>query len=178
MTESLPGTPSLKNSARTVQDALDAAGVACEVREFPASTRTAAEAAAAIGCEVAQIAKSIVFRSASSDRAVMVVAMGTHRVDEKKVKALVGEKIRKADAEFVRRTIGFAIGGVPPCGHATEVMILLDQGLQSFEVLWAAAGTPNAVFKLSPDELQTLTGASFVDVSVDVVEKSGSRGDQ
>ena len=155
----------LKTSARTVQQALDAAGVPCEVKEFPASTRTAADAAAAIGCRVAEIAKSIVFQAVDSGRAVMVVASGENRVDEKKVKALVGGKIRKADADFVRQATGFAIGGVPPCGHATELMIFLDQDLRSFDVLWAAAGTPNAVFRLTPDQLQTLTGAEFVDVA-------------
>lgn len=155
----------LKASARTVQEALDAAGVPCEVKEFPASTRTAADAAAAIGCKVAEIAKSIVFKAANSDTAILVVASGDNRVDEKKVKALVGGKIRKADADFVRRATGFAIGGIPPCGHAAELTIFLDQDLRSFDTLWAAAGTPNAVFRLTPDQLQTLTGADFVDVA-------------
>lgn len=154
----------LKNSAQAVQDALDAAGVPCEVKEFPASTRTAADAAAAIGCQVAEIAKSIVFKGAESGRAVMVVASGTERVDEKKVRALIGEKTGKADADFVRRATGYAIGGVPPCGHAGDVTLLLDENLRSFDVLWAAAGTPNAVFRLTPEQLQRLTGANFVDV--------------
>lgn len=132
--------------------------------EFDASTRTAAEAAAAIGCTVAQIAKSILFR-AESGRAVMVVASGTNRVDERKVSALLGEKIGRADADFVRATTGYAFGGVPPVGHAGPVTMLLDQDMLAFETIWAAAGTPNAVFALSPAELAELTGAGFADIA-------------
>lgn len=139
-------------------------GAGFRVLEFDAGTRTAGEAAAAIGCAVAQIAKSILFR-AESGRPVLVVACGTNRVDERKVAALVGERIGRADAEFVRAATGFAIGGVPPVGHATAPVVLLDRDLAAFEEIWAAAGTPNAVFRLTPDQLATLTGAGFVDVA-------------
>ena len=136
------------------------------VLEFDASTRTSAGAAAAIGCEVAEIAKSLVFKGARTGRPVLVVASGTNRVDEKKVAALIGEKIGRADAEFVREATGFAIGGVPPVGHATPPFTLIDEDLFRFEAIWAAAGTPNAVFKLTPAELQELTGGEVAAVAI------------
>jgi len=136
------------------------------VLEFDASTRTSAEAAAAIGCEVAEIAKSLVFKGARTGRPVLVVASGTNRVDEKKVAALIGKKIGRADAEFVREATGFAIGGVPPVGHATPPLTLIDEDLFRFEAIWAAAGTPNAVFKLTPAELQELTGGEVAAVAI------------
>jgi prolyl-tRNA editing enzyme YbaK/EbsC (Cys-tRNA(Pro) deacylase) len=129
-----------------------------EVLEFDAPTRTAAEAAAAIGCEVAQIAKSLLFRAATSGRPVLVIASGPNRVDEARVAALIGEPIGRADAAFVREKSGFAIGGVPPVGHATPPEVLIDETLLRLDTLWAAAGTPNAVFRLTPDELVSLTG--------------------
>jgi prolyl-tRNA editing enzyme YbaK/EbsC (Cys-tRNA(Pro) deacylase) len=153
--------PASAPSALKVQAVL---GPGFRVLEFDAGTRTAAEAAAAIGCAVAQIAKSILFR-AESGRPVLVVASGTNRVDERKVAALVGERIGRADAEFVRAATGFAIGGVPPVGHATAPVVLLDRDLLRFAEIWAAAGTPNAVFRLTPDELAGLTGAGFVEVA-------------
>ena len=152
--------PATAPSALRVQAVL---GEGFRVLEFDASTRTAAEAAA-IGCTVAQIAKSILFR-AESGRPVLVVASGTNRVDERKVAALLGERIGRADAEFVREATGFAIGGVPPVGHATPPVVLLDRDLQQFDEIWAAAGTPNAVFRLTPDQLARLTGAGFVEVA-------------
>lgn len=148
-------------SALAVQAVL---GPAFAVMEFDASTRTAAEAAAAIGCAVAEIAKSLVFRAASG-RPVLVVASGDNRVDEAKVAALVGEPIGRADAAFVREATGYAIGGVAPVGHATAPVTLIDADLRRFETIWAAAGTPNAVFRLTPDDLARLTGAAFADVA-------------
>ena len=146
----------LSASARRVQDALRDAGFAGEVVELAASTRTSAEAAAAVGCSVAQIAKSIVFRAASG-RAVLVIASGINRIDERKVAAALGEKIGKADAEFVRERTGFVIGGVPTFGHATPPHVLLDEDLFALDEIWAAAGTPNAVFRLTPAALESLT---------------------
>ena len=156
--------PPLKASARRVRDALAAKGVAFEIREFPASTRTSAEAAAAIGCEIGQIAKSLIFRAKKTDRPVLVMASGANRVDEKALAALVGEKIGRADADFVRRTTGFAIGGVPPLGHATPPVTLIDRDLLAFGEIWAAAGTPNAVFRLAPQDLCTLTGGQVANI--------------
>ncbi len=148
----------LKASARRVQAALAEAGFGFEVREFPASTRTAAEAAAAIGCTVGQIAKSLVFRAKASDRPVLVVTSGVNRVDERKVGSLLGEKIGRADADFVREKTGFSIGGVPPVGHREAPVVIVDEDLLDYGEIWAAAGTPNAVFRLTPDDLVAMTG--------------------
>lgn len=143
---------------------LAAAGISTQVVEFDQPTRSAAEAAEAIGCSVAEIAKSIVFKGAASGRAIVVVASGDNRVSEKKVAALVGEKLARADADFVREATGYAIGGVAPLGHAGPVTLLLDQDLQRFGTVWAAAGTPFSVFPLSPDQLAGLCGATWSDV--------------
>ena len=163
--------PQLSSSAQKVQDALSRHGVDLRVVEMPASTRSAAAAAAAIGCEVAQIAKSLIFRAKESDRPVLVIASGTNRVDEKKVAALLGEAIGKADADFVRARTGFVIGGVPPVGHAEALTTLIDADLLAFDEIWAAAGTPNAVFRLLPTELVRITGGLVADV------KTGTRID-
>lgn len=155
----------LKESARRVQEALAAGGFGHEVVEMPASTRTSAEAAAAVGCEVAQIAKSIVFRAKTSDRPVLVIASGSNRVDEKKVAALMGEKLGRADAEFVRARTGFAIGGVPPLAHSEPPVIFIDEDLLACDEIWAAAGTPNAVFRLNPRDLVAMTGGRVAEVA-------------
>jgi prolyl-tRNA editing enzyme YbaK/EbsC (Cys-tRNA(Pro) deacylase) len=152
--------PATSPSALKVQAVL---GARFDVLEFDAGTRTAEDAAAAIGCEVAQIAKSLVFRAASG-RPVLVVASGAHRVDEKTVAALVGEPITRANADFVRDATGFAIGGVPPVGHRTAPVALIDESLLAFEEIWAAAGTPNAVFRLTPADLMALTGGTVAAV--------------
>ena len=151
-------------SARRVQEALAARGFAFDVKEFPESTRTSAEAAAAIGCAVGEIAKSLVFRGAESGEAVLIIASGANRVDSAKAEALLGEAIGRADADFVRAATGFAIGGVPPLGHDRPLVTLIDEDLLAFEVIWAAAGTPNAVFRLSPSDLSDLTGGRIGDV--------------
>ena len=135
------------------------------VMEFDASTRTAEDAAKAIGCTVAQIAKSLVFRTRQSDRPLLVVASGVNRVDEKAVGRIIGEKIGRADADFVRGQTGFSIGGVPPVGHRVAPIVLLDEDLRTYPEIWAAAGTPNAVFKLTPGELESLTGGTFADIA-------------
>jgi prolyl-tRNA editing enzyme YbaK/EbsC (Cys-tRNA(Pro) deacylase) len=155
----------LSPSARKVQAALAAFGLGLEVCEFAASTRTAADAAAAIGCTVGQIAKSILFRAADSNRPVLVIACGTNRVDEKKVAALLGEKLAKADADFVRTRTGFAIGGVPPVGHTTAPETFVDRDLMAFGEIWAAAGTPNAVFRLTPQDLARITGGTVAAIA-------------
>lgn len=154
----------LKPSARKVQETLAARGFANEVVELPSSTRTAAEAAAAVGCDVGQIVKSLVFRGRRTGRAVLVVASGSHRVDEAAVQALVGEEIERANPEFVREQTGFAIGGVPPVGHARELVTLIDEELMRHERIWAAAGHPQAVFPLTPAELVAMTGGKVAKV--------------
>jgi len=146
----------LSPSARRVQEYLEARGFALSVVELPGSTRTAVDAATAIGCEVAQIVKSLIFKGKTSGEAVLVVASGVNRVDEKKITALLGESIGKADADFVRAATGFAIGGVPPVGHATPIRTVMDEDLLNFSEIWAAAGTPHAVFRLTPAILREL----------------------
>jgi prolyl-tRNA editing enzyme YbaK/EbsC (Cys-tRNA(Pro) deacylase) len=153
--------PATAPSALKVQAAL---GDGFQVVEFDASTRTSEDAAAAIGCTVAEIAKSLVFKAASG-RPVLVIASGTNRVDGKKVRTLIGEKIARADADFVREATGYAIGGVPPLAHATAPVVLIDGDLEAFETIWAAAGTPNSVFRLTPADLVRLTGGQVADVA-------------
>jgi prolyl-tRNA editing enzyme YbaK/EbsC (Cys-tRNA(Pro) deacylase) len=154
----------LKPSAQKVQDALRARGFRNQVIEFAASTRTSAEAAAAVGCTVEQIAKSVVFIGKASGQPLLVIASGGNRVDEKKVQALVGEKITRADADFVRAQTGFVIGGVPPLGHDRPLRTFIDADLLAYAEIWAAAGHPNAVFRLTPDELVQMTGGVVADV--------------
>jgi len=157
----------LRDASRRIQEALDAFGVGLAVKEFPASTRTAADAAATIGCTVEQIAKSLIFRGKDSDRPVLVIASGANRVDEKKVKAVLGEAIGKADAEFVREKTGFSIGGVPPVGHAVPPEVLIDRDLMALGEIWAAAGTPFAVFRLDPETLRRITSGTVADLRRD-----------
>ena len=152
--------PTAQRNAQLLQQA----GILTDVVEFEEPVRTSAEAAAAIGCSVAEIAKSIVFRGQASGSAVMVVASGDNRVSEAKVAVLVGEALGRADADFVRAATGYAIGGVAPFGHAQTCRVLLDEDLQRFVAVWAAAGTPYSVFPLSPAQLQQLTGAGWSDI--------------
>lgn len=154
--------PAAQSSALKVQAAL---GAGFRVLEFEDSTRTAADAAAAIGCTVAQIAKSVIFRAADSGRPVLVVASGVNRVDEKKITALLGEKVKSADADFVRDKTGFVIGGVPPLAHSIPPVTFLDRDLEHLGRIWAAAGTPNSVFELTWDDLIRLTGGTVADVA-------------
>ena len=147
------GGPALSSSARRVQEALGKLGFTLAVVELPQSTRTAAEAASAVGAGVGQIVKSLIFRGADSNRAILVLASGSNKVDEAKVAALLGEPLAKADADFVRAHTGFVIGGVPPVGHLEPMPTFIDEDLLAYDSLWAAAGTPNAVFKLTPREL-------------------------
>jgi prolyl-tRNA editing enzyme YbaK/EbsC (Cys-tRNA(Pro) deacylase) len=156
---------SLSSSAQKVQQALQAIGLQLEVVELPASTHTSQEAAQAIGCQVGQIAKSIVFRAGTSQQAVLVIASGPNRVNENVIEELIGEPIVKADAEFVRQKAGFVIGGVPPVGHVEHLQTFIDQDLLGYADIWAAAGTPHAVFHLTPDELLRMTGGLVVKVT-------------
>ncbi len=156
--------PAQHPTALRTAELLRDAGVDARVVEFEQPTRTSAEAAAAIGCTVAEIAKSIVFRGAHSGQAVIVVASGDNRVSEAKVAERVGEPLARADAEFVRTATGYAIGGVAPIGHAQPVKLLLDVDLRRFAIVWAAAGTPFSVFPVTPDQLRSLTGADWADV--------------
>jgi prolyl-tRNA editing enzyme YbaK/EbsC (Cys-tRNA(Pro) deacylase) len=152
----------LTAAAQRVQDALKALGVPCRVVELPASTRSAAEAAQAIGCRVEQIAKSLVFKGQSTDRPVLAIVSGANRVDEERLGELLGEPTAKADAEYVRQRTGYAIGGVPPVGHAESLACVIDEDLLRYDEIWAAAGTPRAVFRLTPADLQRITAGRVV----------------
>jgi Cys-tRNA(Pro) deacylase len=147
----------LKTSAEKVQQAVQELGYEFTIIEFDQSTRTAADAAAAIGCTVAQIAKSLIFKGSQSQQPILIITSGHNRVNEKLVKTALGEKIGKADAQFVREATGYSIGGVPPVGHPAPIKTLIDEDLFEHKVIWAAAGTPNAVFRLSPNDLQEMT---------------------
>jgi prolyl-tRNA editing enzyme YbaK/EbsC (Cys-tRNA(Pro) deacylase) len=153
--------PASSDGALRIQAIL---GDTFRVLEFEQSTHSSAEAATAIGCGVAQIAKSMLFKAADGTP-VLVVASGTNRVDEKKVAVLLGQKISRADPGFVLERTGFAVGGVPPVGHVTPPVTFLDRDLLMYPEIWAAAGSPNAVFALTPADLVLLTGADFADVA-------------
>ncbi|GAC1319263.1 MAG: YbaK/EbsC family protein [Collimonas sp.] len=155
----------LPDSAQRVADLLTAIGHDKQVVMLPETGKTSAEAAAGLGCSVAEIAKSIVFRRLADDAAVMVVASGSNRVDEAKVAALVGP-LGKADARFVRERIGYAIGGVCPIGHVGKTVMLIDQDLLELGSVWAAAGHPHAVFNLTPQQLVAMTAAPVADVAL------------
>ncbi len=150
-------TEELSESAKKVQNALAALGLPLQVVELPGSTRTAQEAANAIGCEVAQIVKSLVFKGKSTGQAILVLTSGSNRVNETRLSELAGETIEKADAGFVRQHTGFAIGGVPPLGHSEALVTFVDEDLLNFPEIWAAAGTPHAVFCLNRTDLDRIT---------------------
>ena len=155
----------LSESANRVQDFLLEKGFSFEVKELPGSTRTAREAADSIGCAVAQIAKSLVFREKETNLPVLVIASGSNRVDLAKIEKETGLKLGKADGNYVKERVGYAIGGIPPVGHNESLETLLDTDLKKYEVIWAAAGTPFAVFQLKPADLEPLTNGRWLDLS-------------
>ncbi len=155
----------LSPSAQKVQNILSERGFShLEVRELSQSTRTAQEAADAVGCTVGQIIKSLIFRGATSHKPYLLLVSGSNRVDTHKVEASLGEKLEKPDADYVRQVTGFAIGGVPPVGHAEGLQALIDPDLLEHPKIFAAAGTPNALFGLTPDDLLNLTGGQVLAV--------------
>ncbi|HET9090918.1 MAG TPA: YbaK/EbsC family protein [Acidimicrobiales bacterium] len=158
---------SLGARAGAVAAELARRGVVTEVREMPASTRTAAEAADALGCEVAAIVKSLVFRAPGRDEPVLVLAPGDRRVDEERLAEVAGGRLERADPRFVKERTGFAIGGVPPLGHRVTCTTFLDERLLAHEVVWAAAGTPRSVFPVDPRILAEVTSARIVAVADD-----------
>ncbi|HUZ87805.1 MAG TPA: YbaK/EbsC family protein [Candidatus Baltobacterales bacterium] len=138
--------------------------IGVEVRQFPQGTRTAVDAARAVGCEVAQIVKSLVFIAAGQP--VVALVSGANRLDERRLGAVAGEPVAKADAEMARGATGYSIGGVPPFGHATEVRVFMDRDLMHHDVVWAAAGRPDSVFEISPERLRELSSAMVADLKV------------
>jgi len=154
-----------EGSVERVRAALAALGHADTITEFPAGTRTSADAAAAVDCDVAQIAKSMIFRG--GERTVLVVTSGANRVDPAKAGAVLGLTLKRADADWVRERTGFAIGGVAPVGHLTPPLVLIDQHLMALDAIWAVAGSPMHVFQTSPAELARITGGQVADVHQD-----------
>jgi prolyl-tRNA editing enzyme YbaK/EbsC (Cys-tRNA(Pro) deacylase) len=150
----------LPASAQRVQDALTAAGTDARVIELPVAARTSQQAADALGIEVGQIAKSLIFRAVPSGRAVLVIAAGDRRVDEARISALLGEPIERATPDFVREHSSFAIGGVAPLAHARPMTTFIDASLRRFGVVWAAGGTPHCVFPIAPAELVRVSGGT------------------
>ena len=154
----------LPASAQKVLEAARALEFDIDIVEMAESTRTAEEAAAACGCEVEQIVKSLVFRGAASGTPYLMLVAGTHRLNEKSVGEIVGESLVRPDADYVREVTGFAIGGVPPFGHASPMKAYLDDFLLCHDVVWAAAGTPRTVFAVSPLELALVLNAESISV--------------
>jgi prolyl-tRNA editing enzyme YbaK/EbsC (Cys-tRNA(Pro) deacylase) len=159
----MPKKPS--SSVKKVQDALISHGLTCQVLELPSTTRTAQEAAQTIGCQVGQIVKSIVFMGKRTGKPILVATSGSNRVNEKKLSKLVSEPIKRPNADFVREKTGFAIGGVPPVAHAQRLETFIDEDLLQYQTLWAAAGTPNAVFKLTPSDLKIITNGKIISIT-------------
>lgn len=157
-------TVKLKEAAQRVQDAARASGLDVTVIQREQSTRTADEAAAACGCAVGQIVKSLVFRGKSSGRPYLLLVSGVNRVDEKAVAKTLDELLVRPDAQYVRETTGFAIGGIPPLAHATKLATYVDRDLLQYGTVWAAAGTPDSVFEVDPNALAEKTGAIVIDV--------------
>ncbi|MEI4486330.1 YbaK/EbsC family protein [Frigidibacter sp. MR17.14] len=156
----------MSKSLKRVETALEAAGLAVEILEFPESTRTAQQAADAAGCEIDQIAKSIIFRGQDSGRVILFVTAGGNRVCPERATAIAGEPLGKADAAEIRAATGFAIGGVAPFGHLTPCPSYLDPRLMAFERVWAAAGTPRHIFAIAPAALQQASGAVLADFTL------------
>jgi len=154
----------LSPSAQKIQDQIRSLGFDYTVIEHAESTRTAQEAAERAGCELGQIVKSLIFKGRDSSKPILVLTSGANRVDEKRISEYAGEAISRADADFVRTTTGFAIGGVPPVGHPQKMETYLDEDFLQYETIWAAAGTPNAIFELKTSDLQKMTSGKIVRV--------------
>lgn len=154
----------LPEAAQRVAIAAAAAGLTIEIVEMRDSTRTAEEAAQACGCTVAQIVKSLVFRGKETGAPVLLLVSGANRVHEKRVARHIGEALSRPDADDVRAVTGYAIGGIPPLGHATPLATYLDHDLMSHDTVWAAAGTPRCVFEIAPARLVEATAATVIDV--------------
>ena len=154
----------LNPTAQKVQSALDLLGYSYKVIEFQESTRTSIDAANQVGCSLGQIVKSLIFKGNTSGNPVLVLTSGANRVDIPKITTLLGEKIDRADPEFVRNWTGFSIGGIPPIGHASSIITFMDEDLLQYDFVWAAAGTPNAVFRLTPTDLRTMSSAILASI--------------
>lgn len=156
--------PNLSPTAQKIQDILQSLGYNYTVIEYTESTRTAVEAAERAGCELGQIVKTLIFKGKVSGKPIIVLTSGVNRVDEKRIREYAGEGIGKADADFVRAVTGYAIGGVPPVGYVQKIETYMDEDFLQYETVWAAGGTPNAIFELKTSDLQKMTTAKIVGV--------------
>lgn len=154
----------LSPTAQKIQTILDRLGYKCEVIEYQETTRTSIDAAAQVGCTLGQIVKSLIFIGKKSGEPILILTSGANRVDTNKISNLIGEKIDRADPEFVRSKTGYSIGGIPPLGHHSLINTLIDEDLLKYDQIWAAAGTPNAVFRLTPQDLKTMSSGKVVSV--------------
>ncbi len=157
----------MKAANKRVKDILETSGIEFDITILSDAVRTAQLAADALGCEVGQIANSLIFENRDSGEALLVMCAGDRRVDAHKVRAVTGIELGKADADFVRSRTGYAIGGVPPVAHARPLQTLLDRSLQRHLSIWAAAGTPESVFRMHPPQLQQITGGAWLDIAED-----------
>jgi prolyl-tRNA editing enzyme YbaK/EbsC (Cys-tRNA(Pro) deacylase) len=151
--------------AQFIQQLLLNESIDSEVVELPKSTRTVKDAALAIGCSESQIAKSIMFMTVQTGQLILVVACGTNRINEKRISQQISEPVKQARADLIREQTGYSIGGVPPCGHSGSIKTFLDEDLLRLDRIWAAAGTPNAVFSITPSDLHRLTGGIVMHVA-------------
>ncbi|MBP2634822.1 MAG: proS 2 [Firmicutes bacterium] len=154
----------LGKSAAKIQDELNKYGLELKVVTMNSSTRTCVEAANTIGCEVGQIVKSMIFRGKNTGMPILIVASGNNRINEKKMKEYLGEAVSRPDADFVQTVTGFAIGGIPPIGHISKLTCFIDEDLFEYQEVWAAAGTPFDVFRLTPDQLAAITQGKIISV--------------
>ncbi|MEM8743502.1 MAG: YbaK/EbsC family protein [Pseudomonadota bacterium] len=157
----------LSNANKRFIDGAKACGIDVDVRVMDDSTRTAEDAARACGCTVDRIVKSLVFQGKTSGKPYLLLVSGPNRVNEKGVAAIIGEELKRPDADFVRETTGYSIGGIPPLAHTTSLTTYMDQDLLAFDTVWAAAGTPEAVFEVGPAQLKDAAGADVIDVTGD-----------
>lgn len=154
----------LTSSAKKVQNTLKTLGFSYQVMELPRTTRSAKQAAQAVGCDVGQIAKSLIFKGKSTHQPFLIITSGSNRVNEKRIKEFVFESIEKADPDFVRQKTGFAVGGVPPVGHRKKLKTFIDEDLLKYEEIWAAGGNSRAIFKLLPSDLIKMTDGQVIPV--------------
>jgi prolyl-tRNA editing enzyme YbaK/EbsC (Cys-tRNA(Pro) deacylase) len=155
----------LPPSAQRVQSYLEENGFHCKVQELNSSTRTAQEAADSVGCHVAQIAKSLIFKDKKAQVPLLIIASGANRVDTRKVEKAIGTKLGRADGNYVKEQVGYAIGGVPPVAHAKTLRTFVDQDLKNHDTIWAAAGTPSTLFEINPSDLLQASGGQWLDVA-------------
>lgn len=154
----------IKNSLQRVRDELKKLGFSYQIIELPKTTHTALDAANALSCTVGQIAKSIIFKTKNSNQPILVIASGQNRVNEERIREYISESIEKADADLILKQTGFVIGGVAPLGHLKELKAFIDEDLFQYDEIWAAAGTPNAVFKLKPKDLIKMTNGQIISI--------------